>query len=40
MSFLQLRDLVQSCITPDPDQRPDVKYVNEIAKKAYQSFLT
>lgn len=36
----ELRDLVQSCITPDPDHRPDVKYVNEIAKKAYQSFLT
>lgn len=36
----ELRDLVQACITPDPDHRPDVKYVNEVAKKAYQSFLT
>ncbi|CAB4036311.1 serine threonine- kinase Nek7 isoform X1 [Paramuricea clavata] len=36
----ELRDLVQACITPDPDHRPDVKYVNEVAKNAYQSFLT
>ena len=36
----ELRDLVQMCITPDPDHRPDVKYVNEVANRAYQSFLT
>ena len=36
----ELRDLVQMCITPDPDHRPDVTYVNEVANRAYQSFLT
>ncbi|XP_046845814.1 serine/threonine-protein kinase Nek7-like [Xenia sp. Carnegie-2017] len=36
----ELRDLVQACITPDPDHRPDVEYVNEVANRAFQAFLT
>jgi len=32
---LQMRKLVDACINPDPEQRPDVSYVYDVAKRMY-----
>ena len=37
MSF-QLRSLVDRCINPDPEQRPSVEHVYEVAKAMYNWF--
>lgn len=28
-----MRDMIDSCINAEPEQRPDISYVYEIAKK-------
>lgn len=34
----QLRELVLSCLRPDPLSRPDVNYVYDISKKMHEKF--
>ena len=31
----QLRNLVDQCINPDPEQRPDITYAAEVARRMY-----
>lgn len=33
---LELRELVSKCLTPEPEKRPDVEYVYNIAQNMYQ----
>lgn len=33
----QLRQLVNVCINPDPEKRPDVTYVYDVAKRVHAS---
>ncbi|XP_020902267.1 serine/threonine-protein kinase Nek7 [Exaiptasia diaphana] len=35
----ELRNLVSLCINPEPEQRPDVVYINEVAQKMHASLL-
>lgn len=39
-SFPQLRNLVAACINPNPEKRPDVSYVHEVAQKCYEQYLS
>ena len=31
----ELRSIVDSCINPEPEQRPDISYVHDVSKKMY-----
>jgi len=33
--WFQMRKLVDACINPNPEQRPDISYVYDVAKRMY-----